>query len=195
MLQLNSNVLFKFKYPDWDKAIFNVIHWGLCLKVFCAPPPHQHSLSFTYFDFVKIRKWFSKREFQHRFCSKLFHCHPLWYKKAETHQDLLARQWTCFPKGISGQGNKIKRRFYILKYWEKISWKQLIPLREPGLAVWGDGPVPHDCTPALTQLQLIRKADLKYRSKAFLIIFKNNRFAAWNEYSHRTKPCRLLTTH
>lgn len=162
-------------------------------KNLLCPPPHQHSLSPTCFDFIEIRKWFCKREFQHRFCSKLFHCHP--FKETETHQALLARQWICFPKGISGQGNEIKGRFYILKYWEKISQKQLIPLQEPGLAVQGDVPVPHDCTPALTLLQLIRKADLKYRSKAFLIIFKNNRFTTWNEYSQRTKPSRLLTTH
>lgn len=50
--------------------------------------------------------------------------------------------------------------------------KQLIPLAEPGLTAQGDGPLPHDCTPALTLLQLIRKADLKYQSKAFLIILK-----------------------
>lgn len=151
---------------------FSMRHSGLYIKILCAPPPHQHSLSPTCFDFTEIRKWFSKSKFQHRSCYKLFHFHPLWYKEAEPHQDQQAEQWICFPKGINEQVNKIKERFCILKYRAKMSQKQLIPLRELGLAVWGDGPVPPDCTPALTLLQLIRKADLKYRSKVFLIILK-----------------------
>jgi len=55
---------------------------------------------------------------------------------------------------------------------EKKSQKQLMPLPEPGLTAQGDTALPHDCTPARTLLQLIRKADLKYRSRAFLIILK-----------------------